>query len=134
MGKLTYHNVVEGIKVIHLGDGFFEYQLDDVIVGTKIKQDFSPKKNRPEAKDANKKLVLWKKGLRMLIRIGNEGPRAFEVLGNAVHHNGPKNNTEYFWRLYKTVSTEDIIKMGETGNTPVFTSYVDGSYDYTLEN
>ena len=139
--KLTFAEVIKEIRVIHMWPGGVEYIADE---WTQFQfESKRPYFNNGETKEeiksyremyssANKNLAKWKKGLRILIKIAKKGPGAFERIGNAIHGNGAKSNIDYFWKLYRTISTDDIIKMGELNKTPQITSYVDGSYDYSF--
>jgi hypothetical protein len=163
MEKLTYNNVVEYIGVIHFGKHGWEYIAEDTTqyTGTypnikeKIVKDFKSKrynssndnyflkeygkewlKNyKADIKVANKELSNWKKGVRYVIKVAKKGLSGVDKMANFYTGNGPKNEIEYFWRLYRSINKSDLIKIGESNGKiiPIFTGYVDGTYDYTLQ-
>lgn len=148
MEKLTYNNVVEKLSIIHTNHGV-EYIASENYDG---KIDFQTKScdkrywkengyTKEEISDmaemyreANKQLSSWKKGVRKLIKFAKKGQGTIDQMANSYTGNGPKDNIDYFWKLYKTISNENIIKMGEDKNSfPIITSYVDGSFDYQMK-
>ena len=134
MKKLTYKQVVSGMRHISLYPGGVEY-----LIGEGRETDFIPKQigriekeYRQMYREANRNLALWKKGVRVLIQMANHGPGAFAMMAKAYTGNGSSDNLGYFYSLYRLISQEDLITIGRTGEPPMITSYVDGSYDYYL--
>lgn len=134
MEKLIYKEVIKSIGNIviypmgveYIDDEYSDYDFKTKELSNRIKSE------RPYYREAKQNLRYWKKGLRILIKIAKKGPGAMERIANGYHGNGSKSSIDYFWRLYRTISNDDLIEMGKTGKYPCITSYVDGTYTYTL--
>ena len=65
--------------------------------------------------------------------MANQGPGAMAMMAKAYTGNGPSNEWDYFNSLYRMLSSEDLNNLGANTHYPMITSYVDGSYDYYME-